>query len=66
MKNIISLFIIGIIVSSCAGSAQHEVVSSNKAGDARLDCRELDAEIVIAGEPDRNYKNTLILDKYIS
>lgn len=48
MKNIISLFIIGIIVSSCAGSAQHEVVSANKAGDSRLDCRELDAEIVRA------------------
>lgn len=48
VKNIISLLIIGIIVSSCAGSAQHEVVSSNKAGDARLDCRELDAEIVRA------------------
>ena len=48
MKNFISLFIIGIIVSSCAGSAQHEVVSANRAGDARLNCKELDAEIVRA------------------
>ncbi len=48
MKNIISLLIISIIVASCAGSAQHEVVSANRAGDARLDCRELDAEIVRA------------------
>ena len=30
------------------GSAQHEVVSANRAGDARLDCKELDAEIVRA------------------
>ena len=48
MKNLLSLFIIGIIVASCAGSAQHEVVSANRAGDARLDCKELDAEIVRA------------------
>ncbi len=48
MKNFISLFIIGIIVTSCAGSAQHEVVSANRAGDARLNCKELDAEIVRA------------------
>ena len=48
MKNLLSLFIIGIIVTSCAGSAQHEVVSANRAGDARLDCKELDAEIVRA------------------
>ena len=48
MKNIISLLVISIIVASCAGSAQHQVVSANKAGDARLDCKELDAEIVRA------------------
>jgi len=48
MKNIISLLVISVIVASCAGSAQHQVVSANKAGDARLDCKELDAEIVRA------------------
>jgi len=48
MKNIVSLLIISVIVTSCAGSASHEVVSANKAGDDRLNCRELDAEIVRA------------------
>ena len=48
MKNIICLLLISIIVSACAGSAQHQVVSANRAGDANLDCRELDAEIVRA------------------
>ena len=48
MKNIISLLLISIIVSACAGSAQHQVVSANRAGDANLDCRALDAEIVRA------------------
>jgi len=48
VKNIICLLLISIIVSACAGSAQHQVVSANRAGDANLDCRELDAEIVRA------------------
>ncbi len=48
MKNILSLLLISVLVVSCAGSAQHEVVSANKAGDARLSCSELDAEIVRA------------------
>lgn len=48
MKNIISLLLISIIISSCAGSASHEVVSANRAGDERLNCSELDAEIVRA------------------
>ena len=48
MKNIISLLLISVIISSCAGSAQHQVVSANRAGDANLDCKGLDAEIVRA------------------
>ena len=48
MKNIVCLLLISIIVSACAGSAQHQVVSANRAGDANLDCKELDAEIVRA------------------
>ena len=28
-----------VIISSCAGSAQHQVVSANRAGDANLDCK---------------------------
>ena len=48
MKNIISLMLIGVILNACAGSASHEVVSANRAGDATLDCKGLDAEIVRA------------------
>ncbi len=36
------------MIAGCAGSAQHEILTANKAGDDRLTCNRLDSEIVKA------------------
>lgn len=38
----------GFILSACAGSASHEVVSANQAGDDALTCDQIDSEIIRA------------------
>jgi uncharacterized protein YceK len=40
------LFIVVLILSGCAGSASHEVVTANQAGDDEMTCQAIDAEIV--------------------
>ncbi len=48
MKKSLNLLALLIFVVSCAGSAEHKVVSANQAGDRNLSCSELDQEIVRA------------------
>ena len=48
MKRIFCLLSLLLIVSACAGSAQHQVVSANQSGDRDKSCKQLDAEIVRA------------------
>lgn len=47
-KKILTFLSIIILVAGCAGSANHKVVSANRAGDRDLTCKQLDAEIVKA------------------
>ena len=37
-----------LLLAGCAGSASHEILTENKAGDDRLNCEQLDSEIVKA------------------
>tara|TARA_B100001250_G_C19645984_1_gene720381 strand:+ start:354 stop:812 length:459 start_codon:yes stop_codon:yes gene_type:complete len=48
MTKALNLLVLFIFVVSCAGSAEHKVVSANQAGDRNLSCSELDGEIVRA------------------
>ena len=48
MTKALNLLVLFIFVVSCAGSAEHKVVSANQAGDRNLSCSELAGEIVRA------------------
>ena len=43
-----SLFIVVLVLSACAGSATHKVVSAYQSGDKNLSCEEITAEMVRA------------------
>ena len=47
-QNTIAYLLISIILASCAGSAQHDVVSAYRAGDESMSCQEIQSEIVRA------------------
>lgn len=47
-KKILSYFFTLIMITNCAGSANHKVVSASQAGDRDMSCKQLDAEIVKA------------------
>lgn len=45
-NNYLILSLLLIVLTGCAGSANHVVVSVDRAGDASMDCKAIDAEIV--------------------
>jgi hypothetical protein len=42
------IVLICLLLTGCAGSASHEILTENKAGDDRLTCDQLDSEVVKA------------------
>ena len=47
-KNYLIYLFISIVLFGCAGSAQHDVISANRAGDENLTCQQIQAEMVRA------------------
>lgn len=48
MKKMLTLAVSAAFLVGCAGSANHQVLTANQAGDTMLSCHQLDAEIVRA------------------
>lgn len=48
MKKAIICAVSAVILTGCAGSANHEVLSANQLGDELLSCAQIDADIVRA------------------
>lgn len=48
MKKVLILAVSAVLITGCAGSASHNVLTANQAGDDMLSCSQLDAEIVRA------------------
>ena len=48
MKKMLTLAASTAFLVGCAGSANHQVLTANQAGDTMLSCHQLDAEIVRA------------------
>ena len=44
--NPVIVYLSASILAACAGSATHEIVSSNQSGDGALSCIEINNEIV--------------------
>ena len=47
-RNFVISGLVALMVSGCAGSATHDVVSAHRAGDNDLTCREITSEITKA------------------
>lgn len=48
MKKAMICAVSAVILTGCAGSANHEVLSANQLGDEQLSCSQIDADIVRA------------------
>lgn len=45
-KKLLTILTISSLMTGCAGSAAHKVVTANQAGDQKLTCEHLDQEII--------------------
>lgn len=44
----LQIVLISLLLAGCAGSASHEILTENKAGDDRLSCEQLESEVIKA------------------
>lgn len=45
MNKFITTVVVGMVISGCAGSANHRIMTSYEASDAELTCSEIDVEL---------------------
>jgi len=45
MNKLITTALVGMVISGCAGSANHKIMTSYEASDTELSCSEIDAEV---------------------
>ena len=48
MNKLISTLLVSMVISGCAGSANHKILTAYEAGDLELSCGEIDTELTKA------------------
>ena len=48
MNKLITTLLVGTVISGCAGSANHKILTAYEAGDVELSCSDIDSELTRA------------------